>query len=968
MKHNFFLKVVFTVLFNGFFSLSYGTDIYLSSSGVDTNDGQTSGTAVASFSVAQSKATSGATIYVSGIIDFSLEPGLVQPLGVAIAKNLTIQGTSNTTDGFDGKGLTRFFSNTTFVFALKNLKLINGYSGNNNGGAIINTSTGSLNCENLIFDINKTGMNAVTSNGNKTGAAIQLDNVNGATFKKCVFSNNEASKTGAIYITAWAASSTILFEGCAFVGNIAKESFGGSALFIRANTSATTTLNLINCTVKGNKVLTAATNGGAIFVGGKAPNTTNVNIVNCSITENTTAGTASNGAGVYFLNTNAGGCFANLYISNTIIEGNTAAGGAYSDLGVGATSPTTAGGTNTVGYIKIQNSIIGAVPTDPLRVPTATNIVASPSYNYLTTGTSTSNDFRAKFGTFNSTNNYYPLLSNSSAIDYGAQSYLSSVSVTTDQLGNTRPFAGGLCYAGAVEVKAVMANATTNITDLGLTSTTELTVAANEVTVNQPITVRSVAVSPGAKLTVNNTLTATKGITLLSDATGTATLMDNYTEPTINATIQQYVEAGRNWYISTPVLGAPYTILNKGTSVVEFNEATKTWDTVTTGNLISGKGYIQVATSTPSVTGTTGTVVFSNKLTNSGDVPVTVTRTESDNSIGFNLVGNPYPSYLNWSSVIADAANSNIGTTMWYRTKNTGGAYTFATHNGTSGETVTGTANTSISNFIPPMQAFWVRVKPNTDKSTYSTSITFKNTMREHRLDNTNTLKAPKLDERKRLRLLVSNGTVSDETLIYFDLNAQDTFDNYDSPKMFNNSANIPEIYTTAGNEKLVINGLKEVHYDNEIPLGLHAGEENNFSISRTEMTNFNNGTYIILKDKLLNNETELGEGVAYNFTSQISTPTSDRFSLIFRAPGTTTAVNNVSSLKAQVFVNANNQITIIAPEKAIYSIYNAVGQKQVENTLSSSKAIVNNAFNAGVYLVVISLNGQREIQKVVIR
>jgi hypothetical protein len=210
------------------------------------------------------------------------------------------------------------------------------------------------------------------------------------------------------------------------------------------------------------------------------------------------------------------------------------------------------------------------------------------------------------------------------------------------------------------------------------------------------------------------------------------------------------------------------------------------------------------------------------------------------------------------------------------------------------------TSNTTITKFIPPMQAFWVRVNPNVDNSTYSTSITFKNSMRDHRDLSGNKLKAPAQTDRMRVRLQVSNGTATDESLLYFDTKAQDSFDAYDSPKMFNNVASKPEIFTQIGAERLVINGMNEIPYDVETPLGFVSGVAGNFSISRTEFSNFSPGTRILLKDKLNpSTEFELSEGISYNFSAQPTTATTDRFSLVFRAPGTTTG--NIE-LKSQIF------------------------------------------------------------------
>ncbi|MBP6609739.1 MAG: hypothetical protein KA206_01465 [Paludibacter sp.] len=69
--------------------------------------------------------------------------------------------------------------------------------------------------------------------------------------------------------------------------------------------------------------------------------------------------------------------------------------------------------------------------------------------------------------------------------------------------------------------------------------------------------------------------------------------MDSYTEPTINATVRQYVTAGRNWYMSAPLNNtADYSVLSRGASVAEYNKTTGLWPAVTSGTLTRGKGYI----------------------------------------------------------------------------------------------------------------------------------------------------------------------------------------------------------------------------------------------------------------------------------------------------------------------------------------------------------------------------------------
>ncbi|MCE5332193.1 MAG: T9SS type A sorting domain-containing protein [Bacteroidales bacterium] len=497
-------------------------------------------------------------------------------------------------------------------------------------------------------------------------------------------------------------------------------------------------------------------------------------------------------------------------------------------------------------------------------------------------------------------------------------------------------------------------------------SATAITIQNGQsVVVNNDMTANSVTVKAGGNLTLNEAANVNiSSLTLESNSGATATLLDNYSTPTIRATVQQYVDAGRNWYVSSPVSVASYTVLDKGTSVVEFNEVTKNWDPVASGNLTPGKGYIQVASA--SQPGSSGTIVFADKLTNSGDITVQLTRTESGSSRGFNLVGNPYPSYLDWSKVAA--ANPNVLPTAWFRTKKTveaGGGYTFATVN-VKNETpiiVNGDANTAITNYIPPMQAYWVRLVENP----VSNNFTVTNAMRDYPDNTENKLKSPRQNNIKMIRLQVSNGNSTDETVLYSTSAASDSYDRYDSPKMSNTSPSVPEIFTQIGSEKLVINGMNEIKYDTEIPLGFSTLQADDFSIRAFELNNFDSNTIIVLKDNDLKTEQDLTNGTTYNFKSGI-TNTAYRFSLIFRVKGTTTEVtNSPDKIDARVFVNTQNQITIVGPEKCIYRVYNTLGQKQLDGILKSTNQCIDKLNVSGVYFVELSTNGHRKTIKVVI-
>ena len=502
---------------------------------------------------------------------------------------------------------------------------------------------------------------------------------------------------------------------------------------------------------------------------------------------------------------------------------------------------------------------------------------------------------------------------------------------------------------------SISVSGVTNVSTLGDLTNTDLTVSSgNELTLNAATSAKSITVAPGAKVTMtsNYTLSATNGITLQSDATGTATLVDNNTtDPqAVTATVQQYVTEGRNWYMSIPLESIASSALNKGTSVVYYKESTGLWETPVANTLNKLQGYIQTATTTP-LTGTTGTVEFAGSLNTGAHSINTLTRTNG--KTGFNLVGNPYPSYLDWNLV----TKTNISNTMWYRTKD-GGVYKFYTYVANEGAGVGVPA--SVTNKIPPMQAFWVRVV-----SEGSGTIAVDNTMRSHKDDVGNIMRAPKQNSQKILRLQVSNGTNTDEAVVYFNQNASNGFDSYDAQKRSNENPAIPEIFTQIGSEKLVINGMNEIAYNTEIPLGFTTGTASDFTLATSELSNFDAGTRIFLKDKLNpTNEFELTQGASYNFSSQATTPSTDRFSLIFRAPGITTGVEKSRVANTQVFVNAANQITIIAPEKCNYAIYNAVGQLMENGAITSNSQTSNFKLTNGMYVVKVN----NSVTKVIIK
>ena len=138
------------------------------------------------------------------------------------------------------------------------------------------------------------------------------------------------------------------------------------------------------------------------------------------------------------------------------------------------------------------------------------------------------------------------------------------------------------------------------------------------------------------------------------------------------------------------------------------------------------------------------------------------------------------------------------------------------------------------------------------------------------------------------LRLQVSNGTNTDETIVYFNTNACDGCDIYDSPKMMNANSTIPKIYTSVSDEELAINGMNSYTSGTALAVGFRPGKSNTFTMKASEISNFDAHTKIILRDNYLSTEHELTVGTPYSFASD-ATPTDTRFTLIFKIVSFTT-------------------------------------------------------------------------------
>ncbi|MDR2382853.1 MAG: T9SS type A sorting domain-containing protein [Prevotellaceae bacterium] len=914
----------------GAVEIGSGTSVWASASGNDDNIGTQDypvATLLKAFSLCGGTQTD--TIYVNGNVAANLDVNGLDLNG----GNLTVQGLEGTTAGITGDSLRLFSLRNNAVLTLKNLHL----SGNpekslvGQGACIYINGGGGLFVENTVFENFSTAFNpdneANPNNDTSGGGVVFLNLFNNSSvnpilsFKNCKFINN--SNTGnwgggvmrvQDFGTATVVNPWVYFENCGFYGNNTTR-LGGDILFVRAGNVTTSRVTFINSTI------TACGTGGngAIYPYGGANMTWD--FINTTIKDNAVRGIYQGG--------NLNNVTYNIY--NSVFEGNTTNDFFFQET---AAAP---------GIFNINNSLIDNVY---FRDLTGDAPYAKPA-EY------TAGDL---FDALDETTISFKPKAGSLALNYGDAQYLTALNIDYDQLGNERWFKNNLCDAGAVEtIKIPIFRGAGAWTETARWNTGTLPAETAEViidgdaTVDSNITVadltihaeKTLTINPGQQFTVTDALVNNGALNLLSDATGTATILTP-ADATVTANVQQYLstENGREWYcLASPVTGATVASFATEDKVGYYDETTTSWSnpfTETTTPLVTGTGYIVKL----AATSINPTYTFSGTL-NNGTVNIPVSRTGSTApKRGFNLVGNPYPSYLDWDEV----TKTNLQTTIWTRAFETG-QMVFKTYNA---DAQVGTDNETTAH-IAPLQAFWVKVPAEKADNTDLT-LDLTNDQRLHKNDGDGNLRAAKA-ERQLLRLQVSNGTNSDNAVILFDDNADNDFDSYDSEKMNNSNPAIPEIYTLAGTETVVINSLAGTAENRELVLGFKTGTAGTFSISIETLQNIEKATLI---DKLANIEFDLTTG-AYEFTSEIA-DNAERFSIAFRAPSEVTGLQLVENQNSYVYAGVNGQITVHA-NNGTAQIFNIAGRKLAAQTLNSAVTVIDRKFEAGVYIV--KVNGK---------
>jgi hypothetical protein len=199
------------------------------------------------------------------------------------------------------------------------------------------------------------------------------------------------------------------------------------------------------------------------------------------------------------------------------------------------------------------------------------------------------------------------------------------------------------------------------------------------------------------------------------------------------------------------------------------------------------------------------TVDITGQVNNNTLLPVTAFNSNRPFTQGFNLIGNPYPSPIDWNSATG-WVRSNIDNALYYFNAGTTDRYT-----GTYSTYINGISSDGIaSNIIPAMQGFFMHVSDGAYP--VAATLIFTNGVRINNLS-PSFHKEAQSEARPLLRLSARHATAAskgDPLVVYFDHSTTEFFDrDGDALKLMNTDILEPSLYAVSRDTfKLSINGM----------------------------------------------------------------------------------------------------------------------------------------------------------------
>jgi len=428
----------------------------------------------------------------------------------------------------------------------------------------------------------------------------------------------------------------------------------------------------------------------------------------------------------------------------------------------------------------------------------------------------------------------------------------------------------------------------------------------------------------GLQLTVNGTTTTNGGLVLKSPANDgpTGSFISNGSV-TGNITVERYFNGWSTYFgwhfLSSPIVSQsiqPEFVPDPPTASEDFYQ----WDEVTDlwvnsksapgiwnsgfeSDFIAGKGYLVAYQ-------TAVTRQFSG-IPNTSNFPVDDLTLSSGTNSGWHLLGNPFPSALEWNG--GEWGLSNIASTAKIWVESTA-SYT--------------DIHDSDHDIIPAMNGFFVQVTASPGSLTIPASARvhdvtpwYKNSEKSIRL----TAREAEFGTAQTINIRIDEAS-SDEY--------NEAFDSRFLPGY------APKFYSMKGQERLSTNTLPGLSDRRIISLGFIKNNASNFTLELNP-GNMIPGLVIFLRDAKTNIVQNLSEIPVYSFSSTEGDDP-NRFQLVFNNPyGVVNPVKEkvigIFSMNGSIYISINSNKVI----RGDVFVYNLMGQEIMHNKLTGEKLII---------------------------
>ncbi len=374
-----------------------------------------------------------------------------------------------------------------------------------------------------------------------------------------------------------------------------------------------------------------------------------------------------------------------------------------------------------------------------------------------------------------------------------------------------------------------------------------------------------------SKMIITGTGNTANGFDLGNTTLPNSVTMQTYNEPALSTVSQ---------YIPLPSLTGATTYAGQGFFFFFRGDNINNW-----GGSGSGTGSKLNA---PFATPENVTVTYTGAI-NKGNISPPVTYTANGDSYdGYNLIGNPYPSTIDWNLV---TTRTNI-TNKIIVLKPGGG---FAQYSAGISSNVPGGTGTAM-NIIQPGQAFYVIANGASPSITFTEAcklpagapvrllsmpvdeVTAVNSSPSNHISNAT--------PSQLLRFNLQNDVNTEETVIAFQNGRTANYDVNDDALFFGGTS-VTLSSASADGKNLSINFMPDVSEVSAIKLYTNASASGNVKLNFSDLSGAGN-TDVILQDAYLNTQTDVKANPVYNFNIDKTTAASygaNRFMLLFQPP-----------------------------------------------------------------------------------